>query len=58
MAKKTKKNFKPHMMYSKTGTAKMASTYESHLALKKKGYGHTKPASKKTTKKRVKKSGY
>jgi hypothetical protein len=58
MAKKTKKTFKPHMMYSKSGAPKMASTYESHMALKKKGYGHTKPTTKKTTKKRSKKSGY
>jgi len=32
------------MMY-KDGKGVMANTYEEHLALKKKGYGHTKPKS-------------
>ena len=43
------KDFKPHMMYDKSGKGYKANTYEQHLAMKKKGYGHTKP----TTKKRV-----
>ena len=43
-----KKDFKPHNMYDpKTGKAVAAKTYEQHLALKKKGYGHTKPKKKK-----------
>tara|TARA_Y100000817_G_scaffold252319_2_gene204900 strand:- start:786 stop:995 length:210 start_codon:yes stop_codon:yes gene_type:complete len=51
-----KKDFKPHNMYHpKTGKAVAAKTYEQHLALKKKGYGHSAPkkkaAKKKTTKK-------
>jgi hypothetical protein len=45
------KDFKPHMMYDKSGKGYKANTYEQHLAMKKKGYGHTKP----TTKKRVNK---
>jgi hypothetical protein len=35
--------FKKHMMYSKSGEGKMANTYEMHLSLKKRGWGHTKP---------------
>jgi len=35
------------MMYSKSGKGIMANTHEQHLALKKKGYGHSKPKSKK-----------
>lgn len=38
--------FKKHMMY-KGSKSEMADTYKQHLALKKKGYGHTKPKSKK-----------
>lgn len=42
-----KKDFKPHMMYDpKTGKGVKADTYEKHLALKKKGYGHSKPKKK------------
>ena len=42
-----KKKFKPHMMYDpKTGKAVKANTYEKHLELKKKGYGHSKPKKK------------
>ncbi len=42
-----KKAFKPHMMYDKkTGKAVKAPTMAKHLALKKKGYGHTKPRKK------------
>jgi hypothetical protein len=37
-------DFKPHMMY-KGGKGVMAKTYQDHLDLKKKGYGHTKPKS-------------
>tara|TARA_R110002012_G_scaffold285182_1_gene476187 strand:+ start:191 stop:391 length:201 start_codon:yes stop_codon:yes gene_type:complete len=48
MPKKTKKTFKPHMMYHpKTGEASRADTHEQHLALKKKGYGHSAPKKKK-----------
>jgi hypothetical protein len=39
-----KKAFKSHMMYDKkTGKAVKAPTMAKHLALKKKGYVHTKP---------------
>ena len=42
-----KKAFKPHNMYNpKTGKAVKAPTMAKHLALKKKGYGHTKPRKK------------
>ncbi len=34
---------KPHMMYSKTGQGQMVFTKKKHLALKDKGYTHTKP---------------
>jgi len=34
--------FKPHNMYGKSGTVKKASTMKDHLALKKRGYTHTK----------------
>ena len=55
-----KAEFKPHKMYHpKTGKAVATKTYEQHLALKKKGYGHEAPkkkaatkTAKKTTKKR------
>jgi hypothetical protein len=39
--------FKKHMMYSKSGKGKMASTKKEHLSLKKKGWGHSKPKKKK-----------
>ena len=39
-----KAKFEPHMMY-KGSDEVMANTYEEHLELKKKGYGHTKPKS-------------
>jgi len=62
------KKFKPHMMYDKSGKAYKANTYEQHLAMKNKGYGHAKPAASKpstksSTKRKVKKiirrrSGY
>ena len=38
--------FKKHMMYSKSGEGRMADTYEKHLSLKKRGWGHTKPKKK------------
>ena len=34
-----KEDFKPHTMYKKD--KQKADTYEEHLALEKKGYGHT-----------------
>ena len=42
-----KKAFKTHMMYDKkTGKAVKVPTMAKHLALKKKGYMHTKPRKK------------
>ena len=38
-----KDKFEPHMMYCKNGKGCKATTYKQHLALKKKGCGHTKP---------------
>ena len=66
---KMKNKFKPHMMYDKSGKGYKANTYEQHLSMKKKGYGHSKPSkakaepSKAKAEKRVKKlirkkSGY
>lgn len=57
-----KSKFKPHMMYDKSGKGYKANTYAQHLAMKKKGYGHSKPGKAKAEK-RVKKlirkrSGY
>jgi len=37
------KKFAPHPMYDKSGKMIMAKTMKDHLALKAKGYGHTKP---------------
>jgi hypothetical protein len=37
-----KDKFKPHMMYCKNGKDYKANTYKQHLALKKKGCGHSK----------------
>jgi|TARA_R110000803_G_scaffold64361_1_gene125340 hypothetical protein len=45
MAKK--ETFKPHTMYSKKGQSKKAKTKAEHLSLKAKGWGHTKPKTKK-----------
>lgn len=42
---KAKQKFTPHMMY-KGSKAVRANTYKEHLALKNKGYGHTKPKGK------------
>lgn len=51
-----KKDFKPHMMYDlKTGKGYKANTYEDHLAMKKKGFGHTKPSTEKSVKKILRK---
>jgi len=41
--------FKKHLMY-KGSKSVMAKTNKEHLALKAKGYGHTKPKSKKKKK--------
>ena len=51
MSKKAyaKDGFKPHMMYHGK-KSKMAKTYEEHMALKKKGWGHTKTAATALTK--------
>ena len=49
------KNFTPHTMYNKKGEGFMANTYEQHLAMKKKGYTHTKPATKKRVNKIIRK---
>ena len=46
MAKKPAKKFAPHMMYSKDGKGIKANTFKKHLELKKKGYGHRKPSTK------------
>jgi len=43
MAKKEKKDFKPHIMYCEGGKAHKVTTYKAHLDLKKKGCGHKKP---------------
>jgi len=42
--------FEKHMMY-KDGKAVMANTKKEHLALKAKGYGHTKPKKVKSLRK-------
>ena len=42
--------FKIHKMYSKSGQVKTAKTNKEHLALKAKGYTHTKPKAKAKTK--------
>ena len=48
------KNFKPHMMYDpKTGKGYKADTYQDHLDMKKKGYGHDKPDDKKKVEEEV-----
>tara|TARA_S200002703_G_C3602012_1_gene184832 strand:- start:1 stop:168 length:168 start_codon:yes stop_codon:yes gene_type:complete len=39
---KKMKKYKPHMMYCKNGKDYKANTYKQHLALKKKGCGHSK----------------
>ena len=42
------KKFKPHMMY-KGKEAENAETYQEHLELKRKGYGHDKSSFKMRT---------
>lgn len=49
-----KQEFKPHMMYSPDGEAKKANTFAQHLALEKKGWGHTKPKAKPKAKPKTK----
>ena len=44
------------MYHPKTGKATVAKTYEQHLALKKKGYGHSAPKKKAAKKKAAKKN--
>jgi len=42
--KKEREDFKPHMMYDpKTGKGFKANTFDDHLKMKKKGFGHDKP---------------
>lgn len=36
------KKFKAHKMYSKGGVVKFVKKIKEHLALKEKGFGHTK----------------
>ena len=49
MIKMNKTTFKPHTMYDPdTGKGIKAKTYAEHLALKKKGYSHSKPKSNQT----------
>ena len=40
--KSDSKDFKPHSMYGDKGVVKFVKTMKEHLALKEKGYGHTK----------------
>ena len=40
--KSDSKDFKPHKMYGSGGRVKFVKTMKEHLALKKKGYEHTK----------------
>tara|TARA_R100001198_G_C5208135_1_gene194530 strand:- start:1076 stop:1246 length:171 start_codon:yes stop_codon:yes gene_type:complete len=55
---KSPKKFKPHMMYDKSGKGYKANTFEDHLAMKKKGFGHSKPAEKRAAKILKKRSKY
>lgn len=50
---KAKDKFKKHTMYDKDGKAYKANTYEQHLAMKKKGYGHEDPKKKKAKKRKA-----
>ena len=44
--KESAEDYKDHMMYDpKTGKGRMTTSYEDHLALKNKGWGHEKPTS-------------
>lgn len=50
-SKKAKaKKFVPHIMYSPSGKPVKANTNKEHLALKAKGFGHTKPKAKRPKK--------
>ena len=40
--KSDSKDFKTHKMYGKKGIVKFVKTMKEHLALKEKGYSHTK----------------
>jgi hypothetical protein len=40
--KSNSKDFKPHKMFGSGGVVKFVKTMKEHLALKEKGYGHTK----------------
>tara|TARA_R100001015_G_C4634224_1_gene200328 strand:- start:5789 stop:5962 length:174 start_codon:yes stop_codon:yes gene_type:complete len=52
---KGKDEVKPHMMYSPDGKkAVMAKNKKEHLALKAKGFGHSKPSMKMAKKKAAK----
>lgn len=54
----TPENFKPHKMYHpKTGKSYRVNTYDQHLRLKGKGYGHRNPAADKRGKRLLKKRG-
>ena len=52
------KNFKPHVMYNAKGEGFTANTHEQHLDMKKKGYSHAKPSSKKKLLKKARKRKY
>tara|TARA_R100001510_G_scaffold52298_1_gene52894 strand:- start:2473 stop:2643 length:171 start_codon:yes stop_codon:yes gene_type:complete len=54
---KSPKKFKPHMMYDKSGKAYKANTMAQHLAMKKKGFGHTNPSEGRAKKLLKKKKG-
>ena len=41
-----KESFKKHIMYGPDGKAYKANTHKQHLAMKNKGYTHTKPSPK------------
>ena len=40
------KKFEPHNMYGESGIVKYVKSIKEHLALKKKGYNHTKKPKK------------
>ena len=53
-----KKDFKKHIMYGPDGKAYKANTHKQHLAMKNKGYSHTKPSPKGRDKLVRRPSGY
>jgi len=58
-----KQDFEKHIMYGPDGKAYKANTHKQHLDMKEKGYGHTKPSTKKKVNKIIRKrskpqSGY